>query len=51
MPEDERLAVIEAALEPALDEDTPFEMQMLLLLRFFQSLVLLLTTPLCNVEK
>jgi hypothetical protein len=51
MPEDERQAVIEAALEPALDEDTPFEMQMLLLLRFFQSLVLLLATPLCNVEQ
>jgi hypothetical protein len=44
----ERQALIEATLAPALDDDTPFESRMLLLLRLFQTLLLLLGAPLCN---
>lgn len=46
----ERLALIEATLSPALDDDTPFESRMLLLLRLFQTLLLLLGAPMCNSQ-
>ena len=46
----ERQALIEATLAPALDDDTPFESRMLLLLRLFQTLLLLLGAPLCNPQ-
>lgn len=43
-----RQELIEATLAPALDDDTPFESRMHLLLRLFQTLLLLLSAPLCN---
>ena len=46
----ERQALIEATLAPALDDDTPFESRMLLLLRLFQTLLLLLGAPLCTPQ-
>jgi hypothetical protein len=46
----ERQALIEATLAPALDDDTPFGSRMLLLLRLFQTLLLLLGAPLCNPQ-
>jgi hypothetical protein len=47
MESSERQALIETTLAPALDEDTPFDTKMLLLLRLFQTLLLLLAAPLC----
>jgi hypothetical protein len=45
---DARRAMIEATLAPAVDEDTPFEAQMLLMMRLFQTLLLVLSAPLCG---
>jgi hypothetical protein len=46
----ERQELIDASLLPALEEDTPFETRMLLLLRLFQVLLLLSTAPLYVTE-
>jgi hypothetical protein len=43
----ERQALIENSLGPALDDDTSFETKTLLLLRLFQTVLLLLAAPLC----
>jgi hypothetical protein len=43
----ERQALIEATLAPVLDDDTPSETKMLLLLRLFQIALLILIAPLC----
>lgn len=43
----ERQALIDATLAPALDDDTPFEAKTLLMLRLFQTVLLLLAAPLC----
>ena len=50
MGNSERRALIEATLAPALDDDTPFEAKTLLLLRLFQTVLLLLAAPLCASE-
>jgi hypothetical protein len=47
MASDARQALIEATLAPALDGDTPMETKILLLLRLFQTVLLILTAPLC----
>jgi hypothetical protein len=43
----ERLALIEATLAPALDDNAPFETRLLLLLRLFQVSLLLQIARLC----
>lgn len=47
MASNERQALIETTLAPALDEETPFETKALMLLRLFQTVLLLLAAPLC----
>jgi hypothetical protein len=47
MASNERQALIETTLAPALDEQTPFETKALMLLRLFQTVLLLLAAPLC----
>jgi hypothetical protein len=47
MANNERRALIETILAPATSEDTPFETKALLLLRLFQTVLLLLAAPLC----
>ena len=47
MTANERRALIETTLAPALDDDTPFETKTLLVLRLFQSVLLLAAAPLC----
>jgi hypothetical protein len=46
-PETERRALIEATLAPVRDDDTPLESKILLLLRLFQTVLLVLIAPLC----
>jgi hypothetical protein len=46
MSPQERQALIEATLAPALDIDVPFDARMLLLMRLFQTLLLLQVAPL-----
>jgi hypothetical protein len=48
---DERLALIETTLAPAVDEDAPFDTRLILLLRLFQVSLLLLLAPLCPPEE
>lgn len=43
-----RQALIEATIAPAMDDDTPFETRLLLLLRLYQMSLLLLLAPLCT---
>jgi hypothetical protein len=43
-----RQALIERTLTPALADETPFESRMLLLLRLFQTVLLLAAAPLCS---
>ncbi len=50
MAASERQALIEATLAPALDSDTPSETRTLLLLRLFQTVLLLLAAPLCAAQ-
>jgi hypothetical protein len=40
--------LIETTLAPVLDDDTPTETKMLLLLRLFQTVLLILAAPLCT---
>jgi hypothetical protein len=47
LADNERQALIEATLAPALDDSTPSEAKMQLLLRLFQVVLLLLAAPLC----
>ena len=47
MTANERRALIETTLAPALDDDTPIETKTLLVLRLFQSVLLLAAAPLC----
>jgi hypothetical protein len=47
LADNERQALIEATLAPALDDSTPSEAKMQLLLRLFQVVLLLLAVPLC----
>lgn len=51
LPDGERQALIEATLAPALDDDVTFETKTLLLLRLFQTVLLLLAEPLCAAHK
>jgi hypothetical protein len=47
MNSNERQTLIETTLAPAMSEDIPFETKALLLLRLFQTVLLLLAAPLC----
>lgn len=47
MASNERQALIERTLAPALEEGTAFETKALMLLRLFQTVLLLLAAPLC----
>lgn len=48
LPHSERRTLIEAALEPALNDETLMETRMLLFMRLFQTILLLLAIPLCS---
>jgi len=47
-PEIERRVLIEATLAPVRDDDAPLESKILLLLRLFQTVLLILIAPLCT---
>ena len=50
METSKRQTLIDTALTPLLDENQPFETQVLLVLRLFQAVLLLLATPLCSAQ-
>ncbi len=51
MADEQRRALIEETLAPALAEETSSETKMLLLLRLFQTILLLLAAPLCAAHQ